>query len=79
MEREYREQRKSLGQDVATFSFTFVSSETLDNIFPLEEMKINICEPTITVNKAFPIDLVKSSMIAKISRYSDIWKELADY
>jgi hypothetical protein len=79
MEEEYRELRTTLGQDVATFSFTFVSSETLDNIFPLEEMEINICEPTITINKTIPIDLIKSSMMEKISRYSDIWKELANY
>jgi len=47
-------------------SYTFVSYETLDNIFPLMSKEIS------------PHERMALSLSQKLNEHPDIWKELAD-
>lgn len=59
-------------------SYTFVSYETLDNIFPSVEIGLGISDKDITVREVSYHERLESSLNSKLEQHSDIWKELAN-
>jgi hypothetical protein len=60
-------------------SFTFVSYETLNNIFPSVEIELDISDQKVTLREKSYEETLKNSLNAKLEEHSEIWKELAKY
>lgn len=60
-------------------SYTFVSYETLDNIFPSIEIELDISDKDITVREVSYHERLESSLNRKLEEHSDIWRELAKF
>jgi len=60
-------------------SFTFVSYETLDNIFPSFEIDLDISDKDISVREVSYNERLESSLNRKLEEHSDIWEELAKF
>jgi len=58
-------------------SYTFVSYETLDNIFPSVEIELGISDMDITLREVSYHERLESSLNSKLEQHSDIWAELA--
>jgi len=58
-------------------SYTFVSYETLVNIFPSVEIELDISDKDITVREVPYHERLESSLNSKLEEHSDIWEELA--
>ena len=58
-------------------SYTFVSYETLDNIFPSVEIELGFSDKDITVREVSYHERLESSLNSKLEQHSNIWTELA--
>lgn len=58
-------------------SYTFVSYETLDNIFPPVDIDLEIPNKDITLREVPYRERLESSLKSKLEQHANIWEELA--
>lgn len=76
---EFADNLLPLVSNLSSESYTFVSYETLDNIFPSVEIERDISDKDITVRKVSYNERLESSLNRKLEEHSDIWEELAKF
>jgi len=58
-------------------SYTFVSYETLNNIFPPMDIDLEISNKDITLREVSYRERLESSLKSKLEQHANIWEELA--